>query len=361
MTKIEFKNIDKYYENGFHAVKKANFTAEKGEFVVLVGPSGCGKSTILKIIAGLEKPSGGEIYFNDKMINELEPKDRNIGMVFQNYALYPHLTIFENLAFPLKIQKVKKDIIKKSVEDNAALLGLSEYLKKKPKELSGGQRQRVALGRAIIKKPNVFLFDEPLSNLDAKLRVSMRTEIVNLSRNIGITSIYVTHDQTEAMTMASKLIVMNNGEIQQIGSPAEIYNEPENLFTASFIGSPQINIFEGRIIKDNNNDYFSEINNGIKLKLPNINSKYENSKVSLAVRPENINFNNSDVLPAFQSEVINIENLGYEHLIYFSSNDSIKCLRTNNINHNLKINDNISIIIKSEDVLLFDEEGKRIR
>ncbi len=247
MAKIVVKDLNKYYDNSVHAVKDANFEAEDKEFMVLVGPSGCGKSTVLRMIAGLEDITSGDIWIGDKLVNNVPPKDRDIAMVFQNYALYPHMTVFDNMAFALKLRREDKASIREKVQHSAELLGIQDLLKRKPAQLSGGQRQRVALGRAIVRNPKVFLFDEPLSNLDAKLRVTMRAEIVKLHRHLGTTMIYVTHDQVEAMTMADRIVVMKDGVIHQIDTPLKIYNEPTNVFVAGFIGSPAINMVTGKI------------------------------------------------------------------------------------------------------------------
>ena len=244
MTKLQIKNLSKNFGNT-KILENINLEINEGEFVVLVGPSGSGKSTILRIIAGLETPSTGEVLINNKVINDLKPKDRDIAMVFQNYALYPHMSIFDNLAFPLKMKNIDKKIIDKSVNDISSMLGINHYLAKKPKELSGGERQRVALGRAIIRKPELFLMDEPLSNLDAKLRTQMRAELLKLHKSLSSTVIYVTHDQIEALTMGNKIAVLNHGEMQQVGTPSEIYNNPRNIFVAGFIGNPGMNFFKG--------------------------------------------------------------------------------------------------------------------
>lgn len=244
MAGVKLEHVYKEFDAGNFAVSDFSLETGEHEFVVLVGPSGCGKSTTLRMIAGLEDITGGEIYIDGKLVNDMEPKNRDIAMVFQNYALYPHMTVFDNIALSLQIRHVPKDIIKQRVEEVAETLGIAAYLKRKPRALSGGQRQRVALGRAIVRQPKVFLLDEPLSNLDAKLRNQMRTEIIKLYHSLGTTFIYVTHDQVEAMTMATKIVVMNEGVIQQIGSPREIYHHPANLFTAGFMGSPQMNFFE---------------------------------------------------------------------------------------------------------------------
>lgn len=245
MAELVLKHIDKVYDNNVQAVFDFNIEIKDKEFIVFVGPSGCGKSTTLRMIAGLEDISGGELYIDDKLMNEVAPKDRDIAMVFQSYALYPHMTVYDNMAFGLKLKKVPKEEIDKRVRDAAKILEITEYLDRKPKALSGGQRQRVALGRAIVRNAKVFLMDEPLSNLDAKLRVQMRSEIIKLHERIGATSIYVTHDQTEAMTMASRIVVMKGGYIQQVGAPKDIYNNPVNMFVAGFLGSPATNFIRG--------------------------------------------------------------------------------------------------------------------
>ena len=249
MSFIKLVGVNKIYPNGVRAVTDFNLEINEREFVVFVGPSGCGKSTTLRMIAGLEDISSGEIYIDDVLVNNVEPKNRGIAMVFQNYALYPHMTVKENMAFSLKIKRVPKEEINERVEKVAEIIGLRDYLNKKPSELSGGQRQRVALGRAIIRNPKVFLMDEPLSNLDAKLRTSMRSEIINIHKKVGATTIYVTHDQVEAMTMADKIVVMKDGFVQQVASPIEIYDNPSNLFVASFLGSPTMNLYDVKISK----------------------------------------------------------------------------------------------------------------
>ena len=258
MAQVSLKDVSKIYADGIAAVDKINLGIENREFMVLVGPSGCGKSTTLRMIAGLEEMSEGRIYIGDKLVNEVPAKDRDIAMVFQNYALYPHMTVFENMAFGLKLRKYPKQEISKRVIDAAGILGIKALLNRRPKELSGGERQRVAVGRAIVRKPLVFLFDEPLSNLDAKLRVQMRTEIHKLHLRLATTMIYVTHDQTEAMTMGDRIAVMKDGIIQQAADPITIYDSPVNKFVASFIGSPPMNFMLGRIIKKDGKLYFDE-------------------------------------------------------------------------------------------------------
>ena len=249
MASLSLKNIQKVYPNGFHAVKDFNLEIADKEFIIFVGPSGCGKSTTLRMIAGLEDISGGDFYIDDRRVNDVEPKDRDIAMVFQNYALYPHMTVYDNMAFGLKLRKVPKDEIDKAIHEAARILDIEHLLERKPKELSGGQRQRVAMGRAMVRSPKVFLMDEPLSNLDAKLRVQMRSEITKLHKRLQTTFIYVTHDQTEAMTMGSRIVVMKDGFIQQVDTPKNLYNKPCNMFVAGFIGSPQMNMITAKLEK----------------------------------------------------------------------------------------------------------------
>ncbi len=251
MAGVSLRHIYKKYPGNVVAVKDFNIEIKDKEFIILVGPSGCGKSTTLRMIAGLEEISDGELYIGDRLVNDIAPKDRDIAMVFQNYALYPHMTVFENMAFGLKLRKVPKDEIARKVEEAARILDIAHLLERKPKALSGGQRQRVALGRAIVRDPQVFLLDEPLSNLDAKLRAQMRTEISKIHKKLGTTFIYVTHDQTEAMTMGDRIVVMKDGVVQQIDTPANLYNTPVNLFVAGFIGSPQMNFIDSKLLKVN--------------------------------------------------------------------------------------------------------------
>ena len=245
MASVTLENVCKTYDNGQVAVTDANFAVQDGEFMVLVGPSGCGKSTTLRMLAGLESVTSGTIHIDDQVVNDMPPKDRDVAMVFQNYALYPHMSVFDNMAFGLKLRKYSKKEIKVRVNQAADTLGLMEILKRKPKQLSGGQQQRVAVGRAIVRKPKVFLFDEPLSNLDAKLRIQMRAEIARLHRELAATMVYVTHDQTEAMTLGDRIVVMKDGVVQQIAAPLTLYSEPANVFVAGFIGNPAMNFIEG--------------------------------------------------------------------------------------------------------------------
>ncbi|MBX2975875.1 MAG: sn-glycerol-3-phosphate ABC transporter ATP-binding protein UgpC [Ignavibacteriaceae bacterium] len=291
MAEVKLVNVNKIYEGGNTAVRDVSFEIKDKEFVVLVGPSGCGKSTTLRMVAGLEEISTGELYIDNKLVNDVSPKDRDIAMVFQNYALYPHMTVYENMAFGLKLRKFSKEEINKRVMEAAKILSLEEYLNRKPKALSGGQRQRVAVGRAIVRKPKVFLFDEPLSNLDAKLRVQMRTEISKLHQRLEATMIYVTHDQTEAMTMGDRIVVMKDGVIQQIDTPLNLYNKPENKFVAGFIGSPAMNFLQGKIVNENGLKFVSA-NGAVKFSIPEKYKKsvenYSNKQIWIGIRPEDI-------------------------------------------------------------------------
>ena len=292
MASVSLNHIYKVYAGGVTAVSDFCLDIEDKEFIVLVGPSGCGKSTTLRMVAGLEEISDGELYIGDKLVNDVAPKDRDIAMVFQNYALYPHMTVYDNMAFGLKLRKTPKDEIKRRVEEAAKILDIAHLLNRKPKALSGGQRQRVALGRAIVREPKVFLFDEPLSNLDAKLRVAMRTEITKLHQRLQTTFIYVTHDQTEAMTMASRIVVMKDGFVQQVDTPQNLYDYPANLFVAGFIGSPQMNFFTVKLVKEGND--VAAVFGDNKIIIPPsklakfADEDYIGKEVYMGIRPENI-------------------------------------------------------------------------
>ncbi|WHQ37352.1 ABC transporter ATP-binding protein [Spiroplasma sp. SV19] len=310
--KVELRNIGKKYEgNPYYTLENINLTVNNNEFCIILGPSGCGKTTLLRIIAGLSSVTKGDLLFDTKRVNNFLPKDRNIAMVFQSYALYPHMNVFKNLAFGLKMQKEKKDVILRRVQNVATILNIEGLLYKKPKELSGGQRQRVALGRAIVRKPKLFLMDEPLSNLDAKLREHMRTELVRIHRAIDTTTIYVTHDQLEAMTMATKIVLMNNQKIQQVGAPRELYEKPINLFTARFIGTPTMNVYRGKYVGDS---FISNCQN-IKIKLDPTDleklNAYQTNEIYVGIRSEDIKVvdkHESDCV----GEIVNIELLGKE-------------------------------------------------
>ncbi|MGO4937987.1 ABC transporter ATP-binding protein [Fundicoccus sp. Sow4_H7] len=322
MVDIKLDSIHKQYEGSdFYSVTDFTLDIKDREFIVFVGPSGCGKSTTLRMIAGLEDISKGELYIGDRLMNDVAPKDRDIAMVFQNYALYPHMTVYDNMAFGLKLRKYKKDEIKARVNDAAEILGLTQYLDRKPAALSGGQRQRVALGRAIVRDAKVFLMDEPLSNLDAKLRVQMRAEIAKLHQRLNTTTIYVTHDQTEAMTMASRIVIMKDGFIQQIGTPAEVYDSPVNTFVAGFIGSPAANFFNVRY----NNGVITN-NDGIELRVNEPQRRlldergYNGKDIIFAIRPEDIQteqvFLDTNPEAIVNSEVVVSELLGAETMLY---------------------------------------------
>lgn len=305
MSKISLQNIYKIYDKNHEAVRDFNLEVEDQEFIVFVGPSGCGKSTTLRMIAGLEDISKGELYIDNELMNDVEPKNRNIAMVFQNYALYPHMTVFENMAFGLKLAKVPKAEIEQRVNDAAKTLGLEPYLKRKPKALSGGQRQRVALGRAIVREAKVFLMDEPLSNLDAKLRVQMRAEIQKLHNKIKTTTIYVTHDQTEAMTMATRIVVMKDGVIQQIGTPNEVYQNPRNRFIASFIGSPAMNFFQATI----DGNHFIIDQHTLELPEAYRDVLKNKAKVIVGIRPEHITIGDDEQSLVHVKAVLEVEEL----------------------------------------------------
>ena len=324
MSSLSCKNICKRYPNGFEAVKDFNLEVEDKEFIIFVGPSGCGKSTTLRMIAGLEEISSGELYIDGKLENDVEPKDRDIAMVFQNYALYPHMTVYDNMAFGLKLRKVPKDEIDKAVRNAAKILDLEKLLDRKPKALSGGQRQRVAMGRAIVRSPKVFLMDEPLSNLDAKLRVQMRTEISKLHDRLKATIIYVTHDQTEAMTLGTRIVVMKDGVVQQVDTPQTLYDNPINLFVAGFIGSPQMNFIDVTVVKNGNG---VDLKVGpYTLKAPADKAKvllekgYDGKTVVMGIRPENIS-DDPEVVAASNATIeakVNVyELLGAEVFLYF--------------------------------------------
>jgi sn-glycerol 3-phosphate transport system ATP-binding protein len=285
VASLTFENVAKSYNGKTFVLRDVNVEVGDGEFIVIVGPSGCGKSTLLRMVAGLESISSGEIRINANVVNRLEPKDRDIAMVFQNYALYPHMSVYDNMAYGLKMRKMSKDEIRTRVEKAANILELKDYLTRKPRELSGGQRQRVAMGRAIVREPAVFLFDEPLSNLDAKLRVQMRSEIQSLHSRLRTTSLYVTHDQVEAMTLAHRAIVMEKGNVEQVGTPTEIYERPATIFVASFIGSPPMNLLQGRVFSDGGTFV---VDGGPALPLPKPMTQLAGRDVVLGIRPEHL-------------------------------------------------------------------------
>lgn len=337
MASLSLKNINKVYPNGFHAVKDFNLEIEDKEFIIFVGPSGCGKSTTLRMVAGLEEISSGELWIGDKLVNDVEPKDRDIAMVFQNYALYPHMSVFDNMAFGLKLRKVPKDQIDRLVHEAAKILDIEHLLDRKPKALSGGQRQRVALGRAIVRDPQVFLLDEPLSNLDAKLRAQMRTELSKLHKRLGTTFVYVTHDQIEAMTMGDRIVVMKDGFIQQIDSPINLYENPVNKFVAGFMGSPQMNFIDAKLIMQNgkytvefgSEDTKSSRGRKFYIELPNSKTAecealqyYVDKEVTLGIRPENIHeeemFLSAATTGLIEANVDVTEMMGAESYLYLT-------------------------------------------
>ena len=324
MASLSLQHVTKVYPNGFEAVKDFNLDIEDKEFIIFVGPSGCGKSTTLRMIAGLEDISSGTLKIGDRVVNDVEPKDRDIAMVFQNYALYPHMTVYDNMAFGLKLRKVPKQEIDKMVREAAKILDLEKLLDRKPKALSGGQRQRVAMGRAIVRNPKVFLMDEPLSNLDAKLRVQMRTEIAKLHQRLGTTIIYVTHDQTEAMTLGTRIVVMKDGVVQQVDTPQNLYDKPGNLFVAGFMGSPQMNFLDADV--EVQGDKASLKIAGQSIELPPAKAKklieggYAGKKVTFGIRPEDVDDSEMVVSTSkavFESTINVYELLGAEVYLYF--------------------------------------------
>lgn len=357
MANVTLKGIEKVYENGFQAVKGIDLEIKDKEFMILVGPSGCGKTTTLRMIAGLEEISSGELFIGEQMVNEVSPKDRNIAMVFQNYALYPHMTVYDNMAFGLKILKTPKAEIQSRIEKAAQILDIGPLLKRKPKQLSGGQRQRVALGRAIVRKPGVFLMDEPLSNLDAKLRVQMRAELIKLHHELATTFIYVTHDQTEAMTMGSRICVMNDGIIQQVDEPKVIYNSPANIFVAGFIGAPQMNFLEGMMIGDSRVEF-----EGHQLELSEEmighvrRHKKENKPVVLGVRPEDIALSQEE--KSIDGRVEVAELLGSDLNIYFKINEKSYIMKTE-ASYTPEMGDQLKLKFNRDKIHLFDPETEQ--
>jgi multiple sugar transport system ATP-binding protein len=363
MAEVILKNIGKSYDNGYEAVKDVNIDIDDKEFVVLVGPSGCGKSTTLRMIAGLEEISSGELYIGNKIVNDVAPKDRDIAMVFQNYALYPHLSVYENMAFALKLRKMPKAEIDSKVREAARILDLEKVLDRKPKALSGGQRQRVALGRAIVRNPKVFLMDEPLSNLDAKLRTAMRTEITKLHKKLGTTFIYVTHDQVEAMTMADRIVIMKDGVIQQIDTPQHVYDNPDNMFVAGFIGAPQMNLIDCNISEENdvvfaNAKDFKVALDKTKADILKKNG-YIGKEVVLGIRPEDIHIedifidNSQDTI--FNATVEISELMGAEVYAYLTVGGKSITSRFDS-RYNVKYGQNLKLALDKNKVHLFDKE-----
>ena len=363
MSTLSLRHIDKIYDGGVQAVTDFNLEIADKEFIILVGPSGCGKSTTLRMIAGLEEISGGELYIDDKLVNDVPAKNRDIAMVFQNYALYPHMTVYENMAFGLKLRKTPKDIIKQRVEEAANILDIYHLLDRKPAALSGGQRQRVALGRAIVREPKVFLMDEPLSNLDAKLRVQMRTEISKLHEKLQTTFIYVTHDQTEAMTMGTRIVVMKDGIVQQVDSPTALYNTPNNLFVAGFIGSPQMNFIDAKLEKDGSGAVLLFGNAKIALPEGKANDPaleaYFGKEVILGIRPEAIHDEESFISnypeAIVDAKVEVTEMMGYETFLYLLVEGNNLVARVNP-RTTAKVNETIKVALDVNKIHLFDKE-----
>ncbi|POQ99099.1 glycerol-3-phosphate ABC transporter ATP-binding protein [Alkalispirochaeta sphaeroplastigenens] len=359
MATVQLKNINKVYDNGFHAVKDANINIQDREFVVLVGPSGCGKTTTLRMVAGLEDISSGDLTIDDKRVNDVPPKDRDIAMVFQNYALYPHMTVHDNMAFGLKIRKFDKADIQARVNEAARILDIEALLDRKPKQLSGGQRQRVAVGRAIVRHPKVFLFDEPLSNLDAKLRVQMRAEISSLHTRLNATMIYVTHDQVEAMTMGDKIVVMKDGVIMQIGDPLTLYNYPTNRFVAGFIGSPAMNFLTMKVTEENGTIYGDEGNFKIELtgKVAQVAKEKVGKEIIFGIRPEDMVYaaENAPENTTISASVEVVEPLGAEIHIYVNTGSNQLVVRVPP-SHMVQVGDAIKLTPNMDKVVVFDIE-----
>ena len=366
MASLTLKNIYKRYPNGFEAVKDFNLEIADQEFIIFVGPSGCGKSTTLRMVAGLEDITSGELWIGDRLVNDVEPKDRDIAMVFQNYALYPHMTVYDNMAFGLKLRKIPKEQIDKMVKEAAKILDLTALLDRKPKALSGGQRQRVAMGRAIVRNPKVFLMDEPLSNLDAKLRVQMRIEIAKLHQRLGTTIIYVTHDQTEAMTLGTRIVVMKDGVVQQVDTPQNLYEKPSNLFVAGFMGSPQMNFLDA-VVEVNGEDA-SLLVAGSSIPLPPAKAKklieggYEGKTVTFGIRPEDVYDSEMFIETAkcvFESKIKVYELLGAEVYLYFDLEEFPITARVDS-RTTARPGDTVKFAFDVEKIHVFDKETEQI-
>jgi len=353
VANILINKINKFFGN-VHVIKDVSLDIKSQSFTVLVGPSGCGKSTMLRMIAGLEEINSGTISIDDQVVNDLPPKERNIAMVFQSYALYPHMTVFDNMAFGLKLEKRSNDEINERVLEAARILQIQDYLKRKPKQLSGGQRQRVAIGRAITRKPKVFLFDEPLSNLDAALRVQMRVELAKLHEQLKATMIYVTHDQTEAMTLANDIVVLDQGVVSQKGTPMELYNNPKNLFVAGFIGSPKMNFIKSKILSKSSNNTEVDIMGSGKINIPKTsNSSKEGGFVKVGIRPEHLLVNqNSDT--NWEGKVLVVEKLGSGTFLYLEKDGELLVVQTDG-DTKIKVGDNINIGFDASRCHIFDE------
>jgi multiple sugar transport system ATP-binding protein len=384
MATVVLDNVNKVYDNGYHAIHDLSLDISDGEFLVLVGPSGCGKSTALRMIAGLETITGGEMRIGDRVVNEVEPKDRDIAMVFQNYALYPHMTVYDNIGFALKLAKVPKDEIDRRVRKAAETLELTGYLDRKPGQLSGGQRQRVAMGRAIVRQPAAFLMDEPLSNLDAKLRVQMRAEIAGLQRDLGVTTFYVTHDQVEAMTMGDRVAVIKDGYLQQVDTPQNLYDHPANVFVAAFIGSPSMNLYDATVSIDGDGGSIQLGSHTLALAPESLQARpalrnYDGKRVVLGIRPEDfedaalaVNVRPGSVL---HSEVSLIEALGSEIMVHFrvdappvdsgdpdaveeSGTTAANAVGRFNPRSRVKLGDTADVAVSTENLHFFDHESR---
>lgn len=352
MGKLEFKNISKIYPNGFQAVHNFDLDVKDGEFVIFVGPSGCGKSTVLRMIAGLEEISSGELILDNKIINKCPPVERDIAVVFQDYALYGNMTVYDNVGMSLRIRHQKDTDIYDKVQEASQMLGLSSLLNRLPGQLSGGQKQRVALGRSVVRQPKIFLMDEPLSNLDAKLRTSTRTEIVKLQRDLKVTTIYVTHDQTEAMTMADRMVVLKDGIIQQVGTPREIYYNPRNLFVAGFIGAPQMNMIEGKI--EGNCFMFEEYALDLPKEIVMQLEEYKNRELVLGIRPEQVSVSCDGTSNTISGKLENKEFLGNHHILYVQIGKNLLACRVEGMEDNF--NEQIAIRFDVERSYFFDKE-----
>jgi multiple sugar transport system ATP-binding protein len=360
MAQLRLSNINKIYDNKVQAVFDFCLDVQDKEFIVFVGPSGCGKSTTLRMIAGLEDITGGEFYIDGEYMNHVEPKDRDIAMVFQSYALYPHMTVYENMSFGLRIKKIPKDEIDARVKKAAKILEIESFLDRKPKALSGGQRQRVALGRAIVRNAKVFLMDEPLSNLDAKLRVQMRSEIIKLHETIGATTIYVTHDQTEAMTMASRIVVMKDGYIQQIGTPKEIYNNPQNIFVASFVGAPAMNFLNVQV--SSGNIVLEGTPYQIGSNLSDILKSYEGKEIIMGIRPEDLHVS-EDIIMQFPERTIAYdvdisELLGHECVLH-GKHGKQRIVAKVSERTNIKNHQSIKLNMDFDRIYFFDKDTEK--
>jgi len=353
MVKIRLENVNKFFDPDVHVLKNINLEIKDKEFMVLVGPSGCGKSTCLNIIAGLEYVTDGKVIFDDVDVTYVPPKERRIAMVFQSYALYPHMNVRENMGFALELSKMDKREINKRVKEAAQLLGIAQLLDRKPGELSGGQRQRVALGRSIVRNPTVFLFDEPLSNLDAKLRIQMRGEIIKLQRNLKITQVYVTHDQVEAMSMADRIAILYDGNFQQIGTPSDVYNKPANQFVAGFIGSPSMNFFEAKF--ERNELIFGTQRLPLSPQIANKVKESGTSDVILGIRPEHIKVSPTKFENSYEIKITVVEFLGAETILTFEFPDEISAMASVSGFYDAKMGDKAYIGFPIEKIHVFDK------